>query len=260
MKTLFTLVVLVGLSVQAFAAPPDADKAKARKPESKRDRPFPGVLNVVQGIGLVTPGVPALNQSLAFTVNGQGQCRRLRVDWGDNSAPSEATSVDLGVGARFTHTFSGWNGLKTVTAEGVDGCSGKVRTTVPIPPTRYRLAYAAGPRVCDPIPNRPAVPRNARVRVQTEPSPRINFGCPLGTCVHDADGKAGPAGTGFPFPALRPFSLVLRVGSQVAQGGTFTSFVTTQAGPLEVCVNDGVLTDNAGGWEIHFVVEMLGAP
>jgi hypothetical protein len=59
-------------------------------------------------------------------------------------------------------------------------------------------------------------------------------------------------------PGLREFSLVLRIGTQGVQGGTDVRFTTTERGPLEICVNDGVLSDTRGGWEIHIDPEQLG--
>ena len=51
---------------------------------------------------------------------------------------------------------------------------------------------------------------------------------------------------------------MLKVGNQVAPGGTDTRFTTTEAGTLQVCVNDNNPSDNRGGYEIHFDVDELG--
>lgn len=64
----------------------------------------------------------------------------------------------------------------------------------------------------------------------------------------------------FPFPGLRQYSLVLRVGSQVGQGGTGVPFTVAQDGQLELCMNDDVPVDNTGGWGIALTVDERGAP
>ncbi len=88
----------------------------------------------------------------------------------------------------------------------------------------------------------------------------INFGCPLNGCVYDANGKPGSVATApdYPFPGLRAFSLVLRLGQQVVQGGTDVRFTAAETGSLESLVNDGNVTDNAGGYQIDVRVDQLG--
>jgi len=51
----------------------------------------------------------------------------------------------------------------------------------------------------------------------------------------------------------------MRVGTQVVQGGTDVTFTTTQAGPLEVCVNDDSLSNNTGAWGLLIDVDESGA-
>ena len=87
----------------------------------------------------------------------------------------------------------------------------------------------------------------------------INFGC--SGCVYNADGSPGTAAaSSFPFPGLREYSVVFRIGSQVVQGGTDTRFTTTASGPLEFCLNDGDndLTNNVGGFDVTISVDQLG--
>jgi hypothetical protein len=102
-----------------------------------------------------------------------------------------------------------------------------------------------------------------KVGIKTNPNPivKINFGCPFNMCVYDADGEPNSsAPASFPFQGLRKYSLVLRVGQQVVQGGTDMSFVTNQGGLLEVCVNDEKLDDNTGAWGIGIAVDESQAP
>jgi hypothetical protein len=53
--------------------------------------------------------------------------------------------------------------------------------------------------------------------------------------------------------------MVLRVGTQVVQGGTDVTFTTSQAGPLEVCVNDDNLSDNTGAGGLRIEVDESNA-
>src|SRR5262245_35973687 len=84
-----------------------------------------GRVHLLQGIDLVPSPTPGLGTPLNFVLRGVGSCQRVHVDWGD------ATAGDYG-GVDFTasesertrtHTFTGWPGGKTVTAEGLDNCS-----------------------------------------------------------------------------------------------------------------------------------------
>jgi hypothetical protein len=53
--------------------------------------------------------------------------------------------------------------------------------------------------------------------------------------------------------------MVLRVGTQVEQGGTNVMITTNQVGALEVCVNDDNLADNSGAWGVHVEVDESAA-
>ena len=89
----------------------------------------------------------------------------------------------------------------------------------------------------------------------------IDFGCPVGGCIYDADGKNYPADARFPFPGFKEYSLVLRLGTQVEQGGTDVRFTTTSSASLEICLNDDDIARTrrgGGGYEIHIQVDQLG--
>jgi hypothetical protein len=101
------------------------------------------------------------------------------------------------------------------------------------------------------------------VSIKTNPDPnvKINFGCSFNGCIYDADGEPNSsASSSFPFPGLRKYSLVLQVGTQIAQGGTNMSFVTNQGGLLQLCVNDEQLNDNTGAWGVGISVDESQAP
>jgi hypothetical protein len=185
----------------------------------------------------------------------------LRVDFGDGRK-EDRPNVDLASNPQFSHVFNGWEGGKTVTAEGIQDCTGKVNTRFTIPPPVYQLGYAqpGSTTECDPIPNRPPLTPRTLVHVTADPSPLINFGCQPGGCSYDANGSTATAGSNFPFPGLRAYSLVLRVGSQVVQGGTDVRFTTTGNGRLEICQNDDRISDNVGGWGLNITVDELGPP
>jgi hypothetical protein len=204
-----------------------------------------------------------LGQTIYAVASGVGTCKKIRINWGDGTTVDEYSNVDLvSHSTSYPHDYSGWGGGKTVTVEAVDGCVGFVSTKFVVAPAVYRLAYAQpGPNTCDAVPDKPFVHKGNLVLITTDPEPVMNFGCPLGGCIYDADGKnLSVAAARFPFPGLREFSLVLRVGSQVVQGGTDMRFVVTQDGPLEVCVNDDYLRDNSGGWLVRIRVDQFGAP
>jgi len=229
-----------------------------------------GKVNMVQGISLVpVPGqTPALNTAQEFRISGSGTCEELRIDWGDGSETNTSavvgSPVDLTARPTFSHTFTGWRGGKTVTAIGTRGCEGRVNTKFTIEPSVYRIGFGQpGPNVCDPVPftSTPLVPQTL-VHITTIPATGfpfgIDFGCPFQGCRYDADGKPGSvAAAPFPFPGLREYSLVLRVGTQVVQGGTDVRFTTTKAGSLEICINDNKLSDNSGGYQIDIGVDQL---
>jgi hypothetical protein len=105
------------------------------------------------------------------------------------------------------------------------------------------------------------LPANTVIQVSspaTDNNLRINFGCWFGGCIYNADGSIGSkARASFPFPGYRDYSLILRAGGQVVQGGTNVSFVTTNQTPsdLEFCLNDDSLSDNHGQWFIKLVVD-----
>ncbi len=127
-----------------------------------------------------------------------------------------------------------------------------------------RLGYGQPtPTACTAVPSVMPLRKGTVVNISNigAPNAKIDFGCLLGGCVYDANGEPNSsAPSGFPFPTLRKYSLVLRVGTQVVQGGTSMSFTTTQGGPLKVCVNDDQLGDNSGGWGIGIAVDESMVP
>ena len=85
------------------------------------------------------------------------------------------------------------------------------------------------------------------IRIETD-GRTFNYGASNQT--FDASGdRTTLAPPGYPFPGLRKFGLVYRIGTQVVQGeaGDVT-FVANQNGFLEVCTNDNpmYLMDNTG--------------
>lgn len=197
---------------------------------------------------------------MEFTVSGTGNCTMLSLDWGDGQPLFQANNVDFDanlLGVKFSHAYNGWGGKKTVTAQGVTNCVGTATTAISVVPP-FALAFGQpGTAACSVVPNAPPVPANSLVHITTNPDPqvRINFGCFLGGCVYNADGEPNSvAPAGYPFPGLRKYSLVIRIGTQVVQGGTDVFFTATQGGPMEVCVNDDVLHDNSGAWGIFIDV------
>lgn len=216
-----------------------------------------------------------MNEPVTYRVDGLDKCALVRLKFGDGSASED--SVDFGPSGatpwKVSHTYTGWPGPKTVTAEGVTNCTGTAtQRVIALMPTGdpaqplagdFRVAFFAPRTPCAPVPSAPPLRQNSKVRVMTNPDPnvKVNFGCWFGGCIYDADGKPGSAAGGnFPFPGLREFSLVLRIGTQVVQGGTDTSFTVNQSGPLELCMNDDILADNTGAWGVFLFVDESSAP
>jgi hypothetical protein len=100
------------------------------------------------------------------------------------------------------------------------------------------------------------------VHITSPPTQEVNFGCSFNGCIYDADGKPGSsAAAPFPFPGFREFSLVLRVGTQLFQGGKNAQFTVPVGGSLELCQNPINSAANiTGGWEVDIDVDELGTP
>lgn len=222
--------------------------------------------NLIQGVSPVQP-IPAINAPVSVVVTGSGNCREMEINWGDSYTTTHQ-GVDLSGNPTFTHTFMEWGGGKTVTVAGTIGCEGKVNTRFSMEPSVYHLAFNQIPnrptaQTCVPTPNYFPVYSHSLVHITTIPvalAPNgINFGCPFDACTYDADGRPGSAAdSSFPFAGLKEYSLVLRVSSQVVQGGTNMQFTTTDTGLLEICLNDPDMSNNNGGYEIDISIDQLG--
>ena len=201
---------------------------------------------------------------LNFTVNGTGTCGELTIDWGDDSPSDHLTNPSFPFHPH--HKYSGWGGGKTVTVTPGANCSGFARTRFNIEPTRTRnFAWNRDPmgsiNICYAVPNAPPLASNSLVHVTGRSDLVVNFGCPFNNCIADPDGTSGAAASSaFPFPGMREYSLVLRVGSQLFQGGTNTQFVVPMGGTLEACQNTNNAAAAHGGWELGFTVDQLGHP
>ena len=221
-----------------------------------------------------------------FDVSGTGRepCELIRLDFGDGSrtigGPHDFAMANQPFVAEHTYGRTAWPGLKRVRATGIGNCFGDARLGVRMmervpanngPGTfvfadKLVVAFAQPPldpadqAPCKPVPLKASLRRDAVVTVRSNPDPkfRIDYGCWLSGCIYDADGEPGStAPTGWAFPGMRQYSMVLRVGSQTVQGGNFTRFVTGSSGPLEICLNDMNLSmnDNFGGLLLSITVD-----
>lgn len=193
-------------------------------------------------------------------VRGKGTCGRLRVNFGDLQSV-DVDNQDLSSGVLVGHTYSGWGGAKKVVAEGVSNCTGRAETQVMVLSDRVAVGIWPTTTACVPIPGKPEIRPGTVISAipQATPETKIDFGCLFGGCVWGIDGAPDPAPNGYPFPGLRKYSLVYRVGTQVGQGGNGVPFTATQSGPLELCLNDDLLRDNGGAWGIWLMVNEAGA-
>jgi hypothetical protein len=211
-----------------------------------------------------------MGKPVRATVQGTGTCGLFRIHWGDGQT-SDIANQDFGTSAhlnyaRTEHTYTGWPGVKRVVAEAVAECAGTATADFTlineVSPSDLRAGTVIGlsqpvSTTCTPVPNRPPLRANTGVSITVNPALQpTNYGCPFGGCVYNADGKPGSsAPSRFPFPSLREFSLVLRVGGDVYQGGMNTSFITKSPGALEICVNDDNLSDNRGDWGLTITID-----
>ena len=241
----------------------------------------PPLRNVISSVEIVPVQNKPLGVPLAFVVKGWGACDASpstgataprRTSWlpsgpAARSIPtplnrsriSAARSAYLyGVGGRQDRHRDGATRLRGPREDEVLDQPGGLRS-------RSRPARTQQMRPC---PGKPPVQNRSVVRITTVPP---NLRCPgiyyqhVTPHCYDADGIATPATTpGFPtslrFPGMRPFSLVLRVGTQVVQGGTSMSFVANQTAPLEICVNEHDSTAGSGGYEVHIRTDENGPP
>lgn len=234
--------------------------------------------NLLQGIRLSQTTSITLGVREIFVLEGKGTCQSVDVDWGDGTiersvVPVPGRRIEFETSAIETrylfHTYTGWGGGKTVTVDGV-GCQGRVRARFQADARPKTIGWnQPAPRgtsgVCQtPSGLPPMIPRMlVRISMTTVSSVRdIDFGCFAAGCVYNADGKSGSvADSTFPFPGMKEYSVVFRIGSQLVQGGSNTQFTTTASGPLEFCLNDGDkdLTNNRGGFNVTISVDQLGS-
>jgi hypothetical protein len=218
-----------------------------------------------------TPGGSlALGQPASFDVKGAGRCGMMTIDFGDGSAPVDVSgaTLDANPSPTVTHTYpaNGWGGGKKVKAKGVVDCFGEVQTQVKILPETKIIGFVPNATsACGALTTLPPLRVRTLVHASvpsTNPLPEIDFGCAFGGCHHNLMGSGLTAPSDFSFPGLVAHSMILRVGTQVVQGPTSPAvearFTTTQAGPLEICVNDSKLDDNTGGWGVVISIDELG--
>jgi len=106
----------------------------------------------------------------------------------------------------------------------------------------------------------PALRKGTGIRIETD-GRTFNYG--QANQTYDASGDPSlPVPAGYPFPAMRKFSLVYRIGTQAIQGEAGSVvFVANQTGHLQVCVNDNpnFLSDNTGAMLITITVNERSA-
>jgi hypothetical protein len=204
-----------------------------------------------------------LGETDEFRVSGQGVCGRIRVDFGDG-ASTELANADFSHDVQVSHSYTGWGGPKTIRAETVENCIGQASNAIHVEPEmkRFGIQMPGSGTACTIAPNVPPVRAGSVVRIDAigSPPPQARFGCVGGICNWQGiDGSQTIAGSSFPFPGMREYSLVLRIGTKAYQGGDGASFVADNTGPLELCVNDSVFSDNAGAWGVGVTVDESNA-
>lgn len=119
-------------------------------------------------------------------------------------------------------------------------------------PFRVGAAFLPGSASCMRVPGLPRLRPGLTVRVADVGLTQMDVGCcHFPTQKFGIAGKLGTAAAApFPFGGFREYSLVMKLGNQFAQGGILGSFVTNQAGQLELCMNDDNFADNSGAWGV----------
>lgn len=247
----------------------------------------PAQVNLIKSVELsLNNPSPSLNNPFTVHVNGSGACSGILIDWGDGQTEFTGTCADnssaSGTGEKLfqctaTHTYSGWGGGKTVTAmvgrntQGVrTTCEGRANLRFTTQPATIQIGFARpGPNVCDQVPNKPDLANRTLVKITTV----ANSGRCGGIFYQNenphcydaeggvvADATSDPPPARFPFQGMRKFSLVLRVGTQLVQGGTNVQFTTNQSAGLELCVNEPNPKAGVGGYTVQISTDQLGPP
>jgi len=186
-------------------------------------------------------------QRIDFVIQGSGTCEKATLDFGDGN-----TVALLNVSTwpfRENHAYFGWGGLKNIRVLGQVNCLGDVGSSLkvgqaPDGESAYILGFEPTTSVCDAVPNVPSVRAGSVLRIEANGT-KIKYGIP----EFDASGdRSVAAPTTFAFPAMRPFSLVYKIGTDTFQGEVGPVVIrATQTAPLEICVNDhpAQLNDNS---------------
>jgi hypothetical protein len=228
-----------------------------------------------------------------FKVLGHGACGSIGMNWGDGDTETVNGNFAATTSKEFiyvNHTYDesarssgrplAWPGPKTVHAFSAANCTGEAKLRINVlsrnlnlsgqtvfsPSFRVGLAQPTT-AACNTIPNTRPVRQGATITIEEiSGSPTINFGCAFGGCINDMGGNAIATDRTFPFPALRRHSLIVRIvgasgATQIIQGQAQRfQFVAAETGPLELCVNDNVLSDNTGAWGIDISVNETTIP
>lgn len=209
-----------------------------------------------------------------FIVGGKAVCNPVITDCG-NGQPGKPTNVSHDFGADGTKVINfscdyrfTWPGPKRAQVHSngstcVGSAEAKFHLLTKGGARGFVLAFMQpGPApACSKVPtiSQTLRPGTLVTITRTAANTDIDFGCVAGTCKWGPGGEPNSvAPAGYPFPGLRKYSLVLRVGSQQVQGGPVTSFTTTTSGELEFCVNDDHREDNTGGWGLIVEVDETG--
>ena len=107
------------------------------------------------------------------------------------------------------------------------------------------------PRACRPL------RKGSIVHVLDLKTTKINVGggvLGVGDVIVDTNGENIPAPPDYPFPGLHKNSFIIRLGTQVVQGGSDFTFTAGSNGDMEFCVNDKQVNDNSGAWGLNIEV------
>jgi hypothetical protein len=218
--------------------------------------------------------VVRIGQATTVVVYGTGKCDQIGLSMGDGRQVVQSGPIDFSQsGGRWvvplTYPTNSWLGKKRVSAFPVLNCGGGGSFDIQVwqqslRPTKAAesqvfIGLAATPIACNAVNGPPPFRAGSVVTIRNGGTTKVDFGCAFGGCIYGIDGVPGSrASPAFPFPGMREYSLVVRIGNEVFQGGDGAVFTVGGGGVLELCMNDNTLSNNSGAWGVGIQVDETG--
>lgn len=230
---------------------------------------FPSIQSEFDGIDSVV----RVGRATKVLVEGAGQCDQIGLSMGDGRQIVQSGPRDFDTSGRWevplTYPTNSWLGKKRVSAVPILNCAGGGSYDVQVwqqnlSPTKAAesqvfIGFGATPTICNAVNGPPPLRGGSVVTIRNGGTSTVDFGCAFSGCIHGMDGRPGSqASSIFPFPGMREYSLVLRIGNEVFQGGDGVVFTVRGGGVLELCMNDNTPSTNSGAWGVGINVDETG--